>query len=652
MDEKEKKELLSKILNVDADPKGARVAATVFINKANREEGNILVDYLDHHVPTVKKVVRNILGQMGIEAAVEPLIREFGEIIGSLTFLPDEEYKETHYYGNIIDILETLFNILKMRGIRNDAFFNRIDEVFKRTKNEDLRFTLIKLLALLGDRLEYLLKIYPDLTEKERRGLYFVYGFIDHPKRMQIFEKGLEDEPNFEYVVLNLLTFPQGKTFLSERLLNLGSYNKQTVLKKLQEGKYPEFNDTLIKLLSDKNKFLVELAIDNLKRSISTEASLQPFIDMIETGYSPEGIQGALEIIDHFVKRRPEDIYLQGLEKQPSQKNKTIILDFFIERLKKSIKITEHLTEKVMPRLLVYFDNYTKEKEDLFISIFKVFGALQYTNTNEVKTVKKKLVNFKKEFDNRLSTLFRNNFGEFLVRLNHILTRLEEGESKIKNIVVLFDIDPLKIDHPRMVKLKEQVTEVEVLDEATMARFLEFLCKMAAEPKLDWKVKTAAVDLLGDYGSINEIGVLAKAIDAETSLAVKTNAQKALKKIEERNADKIRSVLVMEPMFYLQKVLNEFFKVQAYRVFNLAEPSKFPEIADRDFKYIVISETLLDEDLTRELFDYVDNNLDSTLIVITGSLENWAHYQDIPNIKFLKKPFNSESLKLYLETLK
>ncbi len=43
MEEKEKKELLTKILNVDSDPKMARVASTVFINKSDKEEAAVFL---------------------------------------------------------------------------------------------------------------------------------------------------------------------------------------------------------------------------------------------------------------------------------------------------------------------------------------------------------------------------------------------------------------------------------------------------------------------------------------------------------------------------------------------------------------------------------------------------------------------------------
>jgi hypothetical protein len=268
-----------------------------------------------------------------------------------------------------------------------------------------------------------------------------------------------------------------------------------------------------------------------------------------------------------------------------------------------------------------------------------------YPNSGKVKAVKQKILGFTKEFDSRLSNTFRNNWKEFVVKLNHMIARFEESEAKVKNIVILFDIDATKIDHPRMMKLKEQVAELEYFDEDTKARFVKFLAEMVSEPKIDWKVKTVALDLLGEYGAAPELAVLANAVETETSLAVKTNAQKALKKIEERCAADIESVLVMEPLFYLQKVLNEFFKAQAYKVFNLAEVSKFEQVAEKFFKYIAVSENFLTPEFMQQLFDYVDENDESTLIIVTASPDKWQQYKDIPNIKLLKKPFNNDVLK-------
>lgn len=644
MEEKEKKELINKILNVDNDLKNARVATTVFVNKATKEEAAHFLGYLEHSSPAIKKMARSIVGHMGVAEAFPMLIKEFYTTVDSMTFIPDAEYKESYFYTNLIELLETVFNLVKVEKISDDAFYKRIEEIFKKTKNEDLRFSLIKVLGLMGDQIDYFLEIYDDLTEKERRALYYVYTFGDNHHRLDVYKKGLEDDKNFEYVVSNLLTFSEGKTFLANELVSLGSYNKQTVLKKLQEGKNPEFNDVLIKMLQDKNKFLVELSIGILKRNISSDFSMDPFIKIVETGYSPEAIEGALEIIDHFVKNSPEDIYLQGLERQPAHKNKTVILDFLIGKLKTGIPITEELTEKVVPKLLVYFDNHSKEKEDFFLSVFKIIPTLRFVGSAELRNIKKTVVQFMKTFDKRLSGPFRNNLGEFLVKVNQMIGRFEESEQKLKTVQHLFEIDPKKIDHDRLLKLKDQLKELEAMDNHTHERMVEFLLTMYDISKIDWKIKATAIELLGDYGNLKAVPKLKEAAEKETSLAVKVNAQKAVTKLEEKFASAIQYVLVIEPLFYLQKKLCTFFLEKAFKVSCLKEIERFEEIRKVPFRFLVISEALFDDTFTQTIFDYLDENLDAILVIVTARPEEMEAFKDIPNVRFLKKPFNEESL--------
>ncbi|MCP5050208.1 MAG: hypothetical protein GY940_23785 [bacterium] len=644
MEEKEKKELLKKIMNVENDPKMARVASTVFINKSSKEEAAVFLEYLENSNPAVKKIARSIVGQKGLVEACDILIKEYTSAVENLTFMPDEDTKESHYYSNLIEMLETIFAIAKNEKVEDEVFFNRIDEIFKKTKNEDLRFSLIKLMGVMGDRLDYFLEIYEDLTEKERRGLYYVYTFVDNPKRLEVYKRGLHDDRNFDYVIANMLNFDEGKVSLADQLLSLSSYNKQTVLKKLQNGRHPEFNDVLIKLLNDKNKFLVELSIENLKNNVSSDLSLDPFVELIETGYSPEGIQGALEIVAHFVRKNPEDIYIQGMEKQTTQKNKTIILEFFVTQLKTKIKPNGALTEKVLPKLLANFDTYAKDREDLFISVFKIIPSLTYSNSGELKAIKKKVISFKSEFEQRLSGPFKNNMKEFVVKLNQISARFEEGEAKIKNVVVLFDIDSSKIDHDRMVKLKDQLKDIETLDDETTERLIKFLVTMYDVSRIDWKIRADAVELLGDYGGLSVLPKMIEITEKESSLAVKVNAQKAVKKVEERNAAAIESVLVIEPLPFLQKKLNEFFRSKAFRVYNIDKIEKLESLTSKFFKFLVITDTLLNREMTPMVMEYLDENLDTILIIVTGRPEDMIDYEGLENVRCLKKPFNEATL--------
>lgn len=646
MDDKEKRELIDKILGVDSDAKSARVSATVFINKALPEDAKYFIDYLDHHNPAVKKIVRHVLGHVGVVEACPPLIKEFDEVVEKMTFMPDAEYKEQDFYLNLVDILETVFAIMRSGGdCGGSDFINRLDAIFKKTKNEDLRFTMIKLLGLGGGRLDYFMQIFDDLTEKERRGLYFVYTVVPDPKRLEVYRRGLSDERNFDYVVTNMLSFDEGRACLSEELLSLGNYNKQAVLKKLRDDKCIDFNDVLLKLLGDKNKFLVEMSIEILKNNITSEEELGPFIEMVDSGYSPEGINGALEIIAHCSKRTsPVDIYLSGLEKQPSNKNKNIILEFFIEQLKGNLKPTEELTEKVLPRLLVFFESHSKDKEDLYLSIFKIIPSLRYGNSSLLRNIKHKIVAFKKEFENRLAGPFKNNMGEFLVKINQLMSRFDEAESKKKNVSVLFDIDPTKIDHPRMMKLKEQLDDLD-MDDAMHQKLVGFLVVVFDNTRVDWRVRSVAVELLGDHGGPAQIARLQEAGETESSLAIKVNAQKAAKKIEERCEEQIQNVLIVDPLPYVQKKLSELFKVRGYKVFVLPDAQSFAKVSEAPFRFLAVADAMMEkEGFTQQVFDYLDENFEAILIIITAKPELLEQFQGIPNIRFLKKPFNDELL--------
>jgi len=298
------------------------------------------------------------------------------------------------------------------------------------------------------------------------------------------------------------------------------------------------------------------LAIENLKTSPSFLLELDPLIEEMETGHSPQAIRGAMEIIAHFEKKNLENIYLRGLEKQPSLMNKHVILEFFFKELKTNIRQTEELTEKVLPQLLVFFDDYSQEKEELFISIFKILPALKFPSGDKIKVVKKKIITFEQEFEEQLSDTLKDKLAEFLEKIDQMASRFEETESKLKTI----------------------------------------------------------------------------------------NAQKTINKINEKHADAIQSVLILEPLLYIRKKLNEFFKSRAFRVFNLTEMKRFGEIIKKPFRFLVISDSLLDEKFTRQVFDYMDTNLDTILIIVTANPDKLDIFKEIPNIYFLKKPFNDDGL--------
>jgi len=646
MDEKEKKELIDKILSVEKDSKSARVSSTVFINKASKEEAAYFLNYLGHHNPALKKLARSIVSQVGVPEAFDMLQVEFNNLIETINYWPDPTTDETNFYPTIIELLETIFTLAKTTNIKSDKCCGKMEEIFRKSRSEDLRFSLIKLLGFMGDKFSYFMEIFNELSEKERKALYYVYAYVPDPKRMDLYKKGLLDERNFDYVVASMLNFPEGRALLHEEFLGFTNYNKQVVLKKLQDGKYPEFMDLLIKILGDKNRLLAEMATEILKSNVNTEESLKPFINILETGYSPESVTGALEVIAHCSKRSPANVYIQGLELQPTAKNKDIILEFFTEQIKTNkLRYNDELIDRIFPILMSYFDTYTKDKEELYFSTFQLVPLLRYNNSIQLKAMKKKILTFKKDFDSRLPGPFKNTMTEFIVKLNQLTSRFDETEIKLKNIMILFDFDPLKIDQPRMMKLKDQLAEIETMDEAFKTRLVDFLAKMLDTPRIDWKNKSLAVELLGEYGNPAVIPKLLELGEKESSLAVKVNAQKAAKKIEDRHAAIMPNILLMEPLPYIQKKLSDFFKSKVYRVFVLNEAERFPEISQAPFKFLVVSESLLvNDEFTRQIFDYLDENFETALIIVTVNPDLLDQFNDIPNVKFLKKPFNDEML--------
>ncbi|MGE5341143.1 MAG: hypothetical protein ACM3SY_06640 [Candidatus Omnitrophota bacterium] len=647
MDEKEKKELIDKILSVEKDARLSRVSTTVFINKASKEEAAFFLDFLSHPNPALKKIARSIVSQIGVAEAFDIFDKEFDAVVATIKYWPDAATDESHVFSNLIDLLETIFTLAKNLNIKNEKLFLKVDDIFKRTKNADLRFSLIKLMGFMGDRFDFFMHLYGEMSDKERRALYYVYSFVNEPKRMELYQKSLSDERNFDYLVSCLLNFPEGRALIHEELLSFSNYNKQVVLKRLQDdgGKHPDFIDILIKILSDRNRTLGEMATEILKNTVTGEEALRPFVTMIESGYSPDGVAGALEVVSHCVKRHPEDIYLQGLELQSSAKNKNIILEFFIEQLKGKIRCNDELIDKVFPVLMPLFDNYAKDKEELFSSVFQLVPMLKYTNSNSLKAFKKKILQFKKDFDSRLPGPFKNVITEFVVKLNQLVSRFDETEAKLKTISFLFDIDPLKLEASRMLKLKDQLAEIETMDDAIKTRLIDFLVKLIDAPRIDWKIKSTAVELLGEYAGPVLINKLNEIAQNDSSLAVKVNAQKAAKQIEDRSASLLQNVLIIEPLFYIQKKLSEFFKAQAFKVFVLNEIERFQELARAPFRFLVISEAVLtNEEFLQHVFDYLDDNLDAMLIIVTVNPDLLEQFQEIPNVKFLKKPFNDEML--------
>ena len=640
MDEKENRSLINRILTASRDLKGARVATSIFINKASIEEAKFFVEYMDSEDSVVRKLARFIIGQKGVVEALPKLLTMFEKEVNGITFLPEEEYKESIKYPNIIDILETIFSIVKENNIKDENLLNRSFEIFKRTKNEDLRFTLIKLICFMGDKLEFFLKFFDDLGEKEKRALYYIYSFKSDPKRMELFNKALGDDKNFEYVVANLLKFKEGRLLLNERLAFLNNFKINIVLKSMLDGSYPELEPSLLKLLDNESKYIVNLAIENLKKCVDKEFPIDQFIFFLENNYSEDMIKSSLELIEEYNKEEAFDIFLEALEKQPLIQNKSIIIEHIAEIIKKQEIADNELTSKILNIVLNYFNVYNSKRDELYISVLKLLGYLKYDKSSTVKYVKSKIIKFMKMYENSITTTLKNNISETFVKLNQIISKFEEIESKIKELEILFNIDVSKVDYDRIVKLKKQLEEIENLDEDNRIKLEEFLCKVYDFSREDWKKREISVELLGIYGDKETLKFLKDVYEKEHSLGVKLAAQSAIKNLY-RNLKVLDSVLVIEKLYYINKLLKDYFESELFKVFSLKSVEEVGKIKSREYVHAFISD---------EFFEALDGSerdslekVSKSIVIVTNNPEK---YLNLNNEKYsvLKKPFNKEVL--------
>jgi len=640
MDEKEKNILINKILNASKDLKSARVAASIFINKSTDDEAKFFIDYLDSEDNHVRKLVRYIIGQKGIIDALPQLMALLNKEIQNLTFIPEEEYKESAFYPNIIDILESIFSIVKENNIKDDELLNKLFEIFKRTKNEDLRFTLIKLICYLGDKIDYFLKYFDDLGEKEKRALYYVYSFKEDPNRLKIFEKGLNDDKNFEYVIANLLKFEQGRIFLNEKLVQMNNFKINIVLKAMLDGSYPELEPALLKLLNNESKYIINLAIENLKKTIDENFPIEQFIFFLENNYSTDMIKSSLEIVEEFKPDEAIDIFLNALEKQPLVQNKAVIIDYLTELIKREgIKDIE-LSKRILNDLIHNFDTYSSKHDDLYVSILKLIVLLKFESSNEAKWLKSKLIKFLKTYENGMTKSVKNNISEFFVKLNQIISRFEEAESKIKDLLVLFNIDVNKIDYERIVKLKKQLEEIEYLDDENRNNLEQFLYKVYKESNEDWKKREIVVELLSIYGDKETLKFLKQVYEKESSLGVKLAAQNAIKNLY-RNLKVVNNILIIENLFYINKLIKDYFESELYKVFNLSNADELNNLKNKEFDFVFISENIFDN-LNDEKKDILEK-ISKKIVIIASKIERYNNL-DMNKYSTLKKPFNREVL--------
>jgi len=647
MNEKDRKVLIEKILNVDNDAKGSRVAATIFIKKSTKQEASFFIDYLESSDILIRKVARQIVGQKGITEALEQLTNEFYNITDNMTFLPDEDIEENEFFANLIELMESIFLICKSENIKNDILLTKIDEIFKRTKSEDLRFSLIKLLGVLGDRIDLFLKIYPDLTTKERRALYYIYSFIKDPKKSKIYELGISDKENFDFAMTNALLSNEGQDIINDHLLTFSDSEKRLILSKLLEGKYPNFQDTLILLLNVDNKYVVELAAENLKKSIKLPFPLEKFKDIINTGYSPELVKNGLKLINNFVKKNVEELYLEALNKQALFTNKLIIIEMLFNKLKTEKKITEKFSGLIKQPLLDYFTNYKQDKDDFLISILKILPLLKFSNSLTYKTIKQNIITFAKQFEDQITKVLKNNINESLTRINSLIGKVEKTEKKIGDITVLFDLPPDSLDIERFEKLKQQLEELEFLDDVFIENFTKFLNKTHDAFMDDWKIRAYVLKLLGTYGEPSIIPKLKAITKNEKSLGARVSAENALDNIKARYDVQDETILIIIPLFYIKKLIKDFFTLKGFKLIDIIELEDLADVTSKNISHVFVSDVYIKDNRIKQIVELLPDE-EFRLIITTPKPDEIEYTNETIKIEFLKIPFKPENLNVFL----
>jgi hypothetical protein len=648
MDEKEKNALLQRILMVSSDAKSARIAAKTYINRGKPEDALKFIEYLDTTDPSIRKMARYILGQMGCSEALGPLLEALKQAVGGLTFLPDEEYKETHFFVNLIEILESLYGIFRANKIKDEDLRQNLLDIFKKTRHEDLRFSLIKVIAILGETAEYFLSIFTDLSHKEKRALYHVYSFTESPRRMDLYRLGLEDAFNYEFVIPNMMEFSEGRKALIDFVPQTGEKQKIFFLTILLERDQIEYLDVLIDFLDDENRQVVQLASDNIKAIDFKPFPLDRFLEKIKNGYSFEMMKAVVSIFVHFVLDKCEEYLLESLVVQPLFNNKAIILDAILKVMKNKRDIASEFSKNILKVLLEYFKTHSEDRLDFMQSVLRVIPGLTYTQSVQVRGVKKELMIFLKHHENQLHQTLLNNIQECTVRLNQLITRFEESEEKIKHIEVLFDLEVLAIDALRLERLKVQIGEVSEFTPDFLHRFVPFLVKLLDEAS-DWKVRSIAAELLAEHGFPDTLPDLKKKQSSDPSLGVRVAAAKALDRIQARFDIATPSALLIEPLFYISKLINDALEENGYEI-TLQKEWPEAEIWEKNpYTMIWVAEQFLDEE-NEDRLEYLKKQLEKKtkkVIIVTASPEKYAKHRVLTGLKLLKKPFTKEQLNHY-----
>ncbi len=644
MNETELKNLRDRILKAASDPKGARIAVSVFNNQARREDALFFLDYLASNDPAQKKMARLVLGNFGVLEALPPLVEEIEAAIGHLTFLPADESREAVLFPGLIEAFETVFAIIRAGEVKDRELAEKCEEIFKKTRNEDLRFTLIKIILFSKQNFDFFLELWPKLSDKEHRAVYFTSSLVNDPARSKVFQLGLQDENNFEFAVSNMIRSPEGIDLLAAVLPGMEDAQKQIVLNKLNDEKIYALEEALINIIrDDKNRYITDLAVEILKKGKKDSFPIEMFLGFLNTGYTAEMVRSSLELVEYFLQGDAVSSLINALEKQPLFKNKSLILEKLVKVVKTHHGLDGELSQRILAILMPYFESYSEEKEDLLITILRILPQLLYSGSIQLKNVRRRLLEYVKFHEAGISVPLKNNFQEGLAKLSQLSGKFEESEAKTRKLLLLFDIDPHKIESERISFLKEELKEIDSLGDEFQQKLEQYLVSIVGDEKQDWRKRALSLELLGDYGKRNSIELLQNLARTEKSLGVKVSAQQAVKRIRQRWHLPEPALLLLESIFYAVKLITDFCLANEIKCLCLKDISEFPAHAEQEFETIMLSDAFLGRPEIKQLSDYLAARKQVRLLIMTADPQK-VPSDLLPAHTILPRPFNAANL--------
>ncbi len=640
MNEADKRALIEKILKAGQDIKSARIALAVFNNQASPEDARFFLRYLDSEDPAQRKMAQAIIAHFALPEALPLLMSEVNKIVGGLTFLPDAAYKEELFYKTIVEIFETIFAICRKNNLQNEDLLHLALEIFKKTTNQDLRFTLIKIIAFGQDYFDYFFNLYEKFSEKERRALYYSYAIIDHPARQQLFIRGLKDEKNYEFVVANLLNFKSGKELLADHLLKTNSENRLKALKQMEEADISGLEEVLIELLADENRYVADLSAELIKKNRALKFDPERFKQLVAGSALTNLVRNGLEILECYQFADFHEILFSALQNQPVARNKALILEKLIKRIKGKRTIDLAFSQQLCQTLLVYLEGFHPDREELIVAAARALLMIKYQNSQQLKTVKKTLLELEKELAAKNETKLKNNIVEALGKLNGLIAHYEESELQVKALKHIFELPQERIGAERLQKLKEELEQLNFLDEQAENQLHNFLIAAYESAENDWKKRAIAVELLQNYSSPQDLPFMQNIALSDQSLAVRVAAEKTVAVIREKYNLLPQIIGIFENSFYLKKLLLEYLANKDFRIVEIGEQAQLDSLLEGPLNILFIDENLLN----KEIINFFQSHPEKNMVIICSEIAKIADLLACKNIQALSKPIKKDEI--------